>query len=87
MFTEDMFHLSLCNSHNTIRDWAKDIKNILKKDIKSKDFSHIEEEVIPIINSIIAEARVAKRKGQRMENRLKAYHDSIVALGFKREGR
>ena len=77
---------SLCSSHNTIQYWAKDIKKKLKKSIKEDNIT-ILEDVLPVIDDIIKESRVAKKKGQAMENRLKKYYDSIVSWGFKRVGR
>ena len=77
---------SLCNSHNTIQYWAKDVKKKLKKAQKENDYSSITE-VLPVIDDIIKESRLAKKKGQAMENRLKKYYDSIVSWGFKRVGR
>lgn len=77
---------SLCSSHNTIQYWAKDIKKKLKKSIKEDNIT-ILEDVLPVIDDIIKESRVAKRKGERMESRLKKYHDSVLSWGFKRIGR
>ena len=77
---------SLCNSHDTIQYWAKDVKKKLKKAQKEKDYTSITE-VLPVIDDIIKESRLAKKKGQAMENRLKKYYDSIVSWGFKRIGR
>jgi molecular chaperone GrpE (heat shock protein) len=77
---------SLCNSHNNIQYWAKDIKRKLKKSIK-KDNMTILTDIIPIVDDIIKESREAKKKGQKMENRLKKYYDSIVSWGFERVGR
>lgn len=77
---------SLCSSHNTIQYWAKDIKKKLKKSIKEDNIT-ILEDVLPVIDDIIKESRLAKKKGLNMEARLKKYHDSIVAWGFKRIGR
>lgn len=84
MFTDTK--MSLCNSHDTISYWVRDVKKNLKKAIKDKDFLKLEE-LIPTLNTILEETRSAKKKGQHMENRLKKYHDSIVDLGFKRIGR
>ena len=74
---------SLCSSHDTIKYWANDIKKKLKKSIKNNDYSEVEE-VIPILNDIISESRVAKKKGQKLESRLIKYRRSIESLGFKR---
>ena len=78
---------SLCNSHNTIRYWANDIKKKLKKAIKNNNSISSVEEVIPTLNDIIAESIVAKKKGLRLEARLKRYRFSIEKLGFKRVGK
>lgn len=78
--------MSLCNSHDTIKYWVRDVKKNLKKAIKENDTSKLEE-IIPTLNTILEETRVAKKKGQHMENRLKAYHDAVLKLGFKRVGR
>lgn len=77
---------SLCSSHDTIKYWANDIKKKLKKSIKEKDYSSVEE-LIPVLNIIIEESRIAKKKGQVMENRLLKYRKSIESLGFKRIGK
>lgn len=77
---------SLCNSHNTIQYWAKDVKKKLKKAQKENNYSSIPE-ILPTIDQIIQESRKAKKKGQKMENRLKKYYDSIVSCGFRRIGR
>ena len=45
------------------------------------------EDVLPLVDDIIGESRIAKKKGQRMENRLKSYRGHIEALGFERKGR
>ena len=74
---------SLCNSHNTIRYWANDAKKKLKKAIKNDDYSEVAE-IINILNDIIDESRIAKKKGSRLEARLKRYRFSIEKLGFKR---
>lgn len=84
MFTDAK--MSLCNSHDTISYWVKDIKKSLKKAIKENDTS-ILEEIIPVLNTVLEETRVAKKKGQHMENRLRKYHDAVTGLGFKRIGR
>ena len=74
---------SLCNSHNTIQYWAKDVKKKLKKSIKEGNITTLKD-IIPIVDDIIKESRLAKKKGQKMENRLKKYYDSVVAWGFQR---
>ena len=77
---------SLCNSHNTIQYWAKDIKKKLKKSIKEDNMT-ILESVLPVVDNIIKESRLAKKKGQSLENRCRLYRNHIEALGFERVGR
>lgn len=76
---------SLCSSHDTIKYWAQDVKKKLKKAIKLQNYSNIEE-LVPILNTIVEEARIAKKKGQKLENRLIKYRRSVESLGFKRVG-
>ena len=83
MFTE--YTSSLCNSHNTIIYWSKDIKKCLKSEMKKEPARKEQiEAILATLDLIINESRTAKKKGQRMENRLKAYRNSIEGLGFKR---
>lgn len=77
---------SLCNSHNTIQYWAKEAKKKLKKAQKDNDLAVVSD-VISTIDDIIKESREAKKKGQKMENRLKKYYNSIISWGFERVGR
>lgn len=83
MFRDTM--MSLCNSHDTIIYWnksiKKDIKAYIKKHPESEEFF---QDTLNCINKSIEETREAKRKGQRMENRLKNYRNSIEKLGFQR---
>ena len=77
--------MSLCNSHDTITYWNR----WAKKDVKAYIKAHPESEsflssVLDCLNKSIEETRSAKKKGQKMENRLKSYRDSIEKLGFKR---
>lgn len=74
---------SLCNSHDTIKYWANDIKKKLKKAVKTEDYSNIEN-LIPTLDDLIIETRLAKKKGQKLENRLIKYRRSVESLGFKR---
>lgn len=78
--------MTLCNSHDTIKYWSREIRKKLKRIIKDKNYSMLDE-LFPLLTSILEETRVAKKKGQRMESRLKAYHASIIKLGFRRIGR
>lgn len=84
MFTETTE--SLCNSHDTMQYWAREVKKKLKKYIKEDNLSLLSD-VLPLVDQIIQESRVAKKKGQRMENRLKKYYDAITSCGFRRIGR
>lgn len=77
---------SLCSSHDTIKYWANDIKKKLKKAIKTNDYSNTRD-LIPILDDLIVETRLAKKKGQKLENRLVKYRRSVESLGFKRVGR
>ena len=77
---------SLCSSHDTIKFWANETKKKLKKYEKNNSSITIKD-VIPYLDNIIKESRIAKKKGQVMENRLLKYRRSIEALGFKRVGR
>lgn len=83
MFTDA--RMSLCNSHDTVKYWNKEAKKALKAYIKlnpeSETFLGV---VVDYINKSTEETRIAKRKGQRMENRLKSYRNSIEKLGFQR---
>ena len=83
MFTDA--RMSLCNSHDTVKYWNREAKKVLKAYIKanpeSESFLGI---ALDCINKSTEETRVAKRKGQRMENRLKSYRNSIEKLGFQR---
>lgn len=84
MFTDAK--MSLCNSHDTISYWTRDVKKNLKKAIKENNISKLEE-LIPTLNAILEETRAAKKKGQHMESRLKRYYDAALSLGFYRKGR
>ena len=75
---------SLCNSHNTIKYWVRDVKKKLKKIIKEKEYENLEL-LIPTLNSIIEEVGIAKKKGIRMEARLIKYFRACTSLGFIRK--
>jgi hypothetical protein len=62
---------TLCNNHNQI------IWN-LKQFKKTGD--------INLINDSIEISKYCKKQGQRMENRMKQYRNSIEKLGFTRNG-
>jgi Holliday junction resolvasome RuvABC ATP-dependent DNA helicase subunit len=77
--------LSLCNSHDTITYWGKSVKRDLKAFIKAfPEHAEFLSHTLEYVNKGLEETRVAKKKGQRMENRLKSYRNSIEKLGFKR---
>ena len=83
MFTDAK--MSLCNSHDTVKYWNREAKKTLKTYIKTNpESASFLGVVLDYINKSTEETRIAKRKGQRMEARLKKYRDSIESLGFKR---
>ena len=65
------FYETLCNNHNQVIFLLQQIK-------KTGDLS--------LINEALEYTRHCKKQGQRMENRLKAYRNSIENLGFQRIG-
>lgn len=78
---------SLCNSHNSILYWVREVKKSLKKEVKKNpDLESNLDPVFSVLDKISCESRIAKRKGQHMENRLKKYRNSIESLGFERVG-
>lgn len=86
MFTDK--DTTLCTTHSTIIYWAKELKRDLKKYAKEHpEASVIEYESTKKLNDIISEARAAKRKGERMESRLRKYRNAVENLGFIRKGR
>lgn len=83
MFTDAK--MSLCNSHDTITYWNRSVKRDLKAFIKAfPEHAEFLSHTLEYVNKSIEETRAAKKKGQKMENRLKKYKNSIEALGFKR---
>lgn len=64
---------TLCNNHNQIMHNLKQIKKLIKN-----------EEVRKILNETLEISRYCKKQGQRMENRMRDYYDSILKLGFQR---
>lgn len=71
--------LTLCTYHNFTIGNLKQLKNRIKK-VEPQDVV-----AISIIDDIIKDIRVAKKMGQRMENRLKKYRKSIELLGYERK--
>ena len=47
----------------------------------------IDKDLIPILNNLLIETRLAKKKGARMEARLIDYYRAITGLNFVRKGR
>ena len=79
---------TLCTTHSTIIYWVREIKKDLKKYAKEHpEASNTLDECFKKLSDITSEARVAKRKGQRMENRLRKYRTAVENLGFIRKGR
>lgn len=70
---DSKYYETLCNNHNQI------IHNLqtLKKSIK-------DPELREIINDTLDFSRHCKKQGQRMENRMKKYRQSIESCGFQR---
>lgn len=68
--SEPKFYETICNNHNQVIFLLKQIK-------KTGDLS--------LINEALEYVRHCKKQGQRMENRLRLYHDTISkCLGFTR---
>ena len=70
---------TICTYHNFTIGNLKQLKNRLNK-VEPQDVV-----AISIIDDIIKDIRVAKKMGQRMENRLKKYRKSIELLGYERK--
>ena len=73
IFMEGKYYKTICNNHNEIIHLLKQMKHT--KDIR------------PLINEALDFVRYAKKQGQRMENRLTLYKETIEKLGFKRDYR
>ena len=72
MFTDSK--MSLCNSHDTVSYWNREAKKGIKACIKAYPESEkFLQKALDCINKSLEETRIAKKKGQRMENRLKSY--------------
>lgn len=69
---------TICYKHNTIKYLCTEIIKKFKKG------NAVIEDIIPKIQEILLNATEAKKQGQRMENRLKKYRNSIEKLGFTR---
>ena len=70
---------TICTYHNFTIGNLKQLKNRLNK-VEPKDTIAIQ-----IICDIIEDIKVAKKLGQRMENRLKKYRRCVESLGYRRE--
>ena len=68
------FYDTLCNNHNTIIHKLQQMKRLTKDEAIRKE-----------INELLEYSRFCKKQGQRMENRLRKYKESIEELGFVRE--
>lgn len=60
---------TICNNHNQVMFMLKQFK-------RTGDMWYIDQSIKLV--------RYCKKQGQSLENRLKAYLDSILSLGFKR---
>lgn len=67
---------SICSIHDEIEEIASDLEEILSPFLCKEHISQLNK-----IQDLAIEAKCA---GERMEDRLKAYKDSIEALSFKR---
>ncbi len=64
----------LCQNHNDIIDKLIRLKKLYRKDRLIVDFC----------NELLQITRYCKKQGQRMENRLYRYKNTIESLGFER---
>ena len=75
------FRETLCNNHNdTIYDCTELIKEIKGLEIASDS----KNSIINRLKLIKNRSKFCKKQGQRMENRLKLYRNSIEDLGFQK---
>ena len=75
------FRETLCNNHNdTIYDCTELIKAIKGLKIASDS----KNSIINRLKLIKNRSKYCKKQGQRMENRLKLYRNSIEDLGFQK---
>lgn len=75
------FKETLCNNHNdTIYDCTELIKEIKGLKIASDS----KNSIINRLKLIKNRSKYCKKQGQRMENRLKLYRNSIEDLGFQK---
>lgn len=72
---------TLCNNHN---ENIYEIERIMKY-VKSLNISYIEKtNIYNMLQNVKNRTKHCKKLGQRMENRLKKYRNSIESLGFTR---
>lgn len=65
----------ICHIHNIIQDKCAELVNIEDLD---------KDKVLEIADEILQLSFVAEKQGQRMEDRLRKYKESIEKLGFVR---
>lgn len=70
---------TLCNNNLQVKFYLQELKKKLKK------LGVSDESVLDLINDSQEVLRVMKKQGQNMENRMRAYHDSVISLGFVRK--
>lgn len=72
---------TLCNNHN---ENIYEIERIMKY-VKSLNISYVEKtNIYNMLQNVKNRTKHCKKLGQRMENRLKKYRNSIESLGFTR---
>lgn len=71
---KDLEHIPICHIHNIIQDKCKSILE------DTNNYAVI----FGIVGDILELSLIAEHKGQKMEDRLKKYRESIEGLGFKR---
>jgi hypothetical protein len=73
---ENLKDVPICHIHNMIQDKCAELINI---DNLTQD------KVLEIADNILKLSFVAEEQGQKMENRLRKYRESIEKLGFIRQ--
>ena len=72
---------TLCNNHN---ENIYEIERIMKY-VKSLNILYVEKtNIYNMLQNVKNRTKHCKKLGQRMENRLKKYRNSIESLGFTR---
>ena len=67
------FYATLCNNHNQIIHNLQEIKKLTK-----------DPQIRALVNDTLDYSRFCKKQGQHCENRLRAYYNACVGLGFQR---